>query len=63
MTVSKQTCITSEILTSRGELTYNVNNLPGNDQAVNVEEDAEDNQTVDDNDEEHSQQDIGPLRE
>ena len=41
--------------------TQNINNLPREEQMVNIEDDANDNQTVDDDDEEHSNEDIWPV--
>ena len=37
--------------------------MPGNKQAVDIEDDAEDNKTVDDNDEEHANENIVPILE
>ena len=41
--------------------TQNIDNLPREEQMVNIEDDADDNQTVDDDDEEHSNEDIWPV--
>ena len=41
--------------------TQNIDNLPREEQMVNIEDDADDNQTVDDDDEEHSNENIWPV--
>jgi hemerythrin len=42
-------------------LTQNINNLPREEQMVNIEDDADDNQTVDNDDKKHSNEDIWPV--
>ena len=37
--------------------------MPGNKQAVDIEDDAEDSKTVDNNDEEHANENIVPVLE
>ena len=42
-------------------LTKNINHLPRYEQNMNIEDDTDDNKTVDDDDKEHANKNVGPV--